>query len=283
MSMGRARTAVGVGAGVAVLATSLMLAAFSAASAPPAASATPAGSAAPLIPVPSPTPGSGAGQNGAQSSTNWAGYAVTGATFTSVSGAWGQPAATCRANKAQLAAFWVGLDGYAASDPAVEQIGTDSDCVKAKGKAPGGPSYYAWFEMYPAPPMILSPHSYPVAPGDTISASVSASGSGFLLRLDDVGKWSYSSVQTPRTHPQEASAEWIAEAPSTCRGSSCRVSPLADFSAIGFSGARADGFPVSTLPNSRITMTTGNGKKVKADVSALSSSGTSFVVAWKHS
>ena len=267
------KTAARVGMGTAVLASALLLTPFSVAGAasPP--------SAAPLIPAPAPTPGTGAGQSGAQSSSNWAGYAVTGATFSSVSGSWGQPAAICTTNKSALAAFWIGLDGDAASDPTVEQIGTDSDCTK--GKASGGPSYYAWFEMYPAPPVVLSPRFYPVGPGDAISASVSVDGSGYLLQLYDAGRWSYSSVQTPSTRPRDASAEWIAEAPSTCRAS-CKVAPLADFGAIGFSGARAGGFPISTLPNSRITMTSGNGKKIKAEASGLTSAGTAFAVVWKH-
>ncbi len=282
MKFGSATTAARVCAGVAVLGSALMLVPLSVARAasPPVDAASPA-SAAPLIPAPAPTPGSGAGQSGAQSSTNWSGYAVTGATFSSVSGSWGQPAANCATNKTQLAAFWIGLDGYAASDPSVEQIGTDSDCAKGTRKAPGGPVYYAWFEMYPAPPVVLSPRTYPVAPGNTISASVSVDGSGYLLQLYDAGRWSYSSVQTPSIRPHDASAEWIAEAPSSCRAS-CKVAPLADFGAIGFSGARADGFPISALPNSRITMTSGNGKQIKAEVSALTSSGTAFAVVWKH-
>ena len=155
------KTAVRVGMGVALLGSALLLAPGSLAGA-----ATSPPSASPLIPAPAPTPGSGAGQSGAQSSTNWAGYAVTGAAFSSVSGSWGQPSATCATHKAALAAFWIGLDGYGASDPTVEQIGTDSDCAKGKGKASGGPTYYAWFEMYPAPPVVLSQRFYPVAPGD---------------------------------------------------------------------------------------------------------------------
>ena len=82
-------------------------------------------------------------------SLDWAGYAVTGAVVTTVSGSWVQPAATCPGTKATESAFWVGIDGFAATDPTVQQIGTDSDCIKGSKKKPGGPSYYAWYEMYP--------------------------------------------------------------------------------------------------------------------------------------
>src|SRR5262245_58612525 len=55
----------------------------------------------------------------ADTSSNWAGYAVTGpsstnpVTFTSVTGTWKQPTATCTAaDGASAAAIWVGLGGY---------------------------------------------------------------------------------------------------------------------------------------------------------------------------
>ncbi len=270
-----ARMAARVGVGLALAAGALL-----AAPAVGAADGHGVVRSAPLVPVP--TSGSGAGLNGAQSSLNWAGYAATGATFSSVSGSWAQPAASCPTNRAQLAAFWVGLDGYSPSDPHVEQVGTDSDCVKGKGKHRGGPSYYAWFELYPAAPVVLPPSAYPVSPGDVISASVSVSGAGYLLHLVDSGRWNYSTVQTPSTRPPDASAEWIAEAPTSCRGSSCKIAQLADFGAIGFSGARADGLPVSSFADNRITMANRSGKKVKALTSALASAGTGFSVSWQH-
>ncbi len=239
--------------------------------------------AAPNLPAgraPRPTPGSGASLNGAQSSLNWAGYAATGATFTSVSASWNQPSASCPAKKSQLAAFWVGLDGYAPSDPTVQQIGTDSDCVK--GKQGGAPSYYAWFEMYPAALVVLPSSSYPVHPGDAITASVSVYGTGYLLALVDAGRWTYATVQTPSVHPQNKSAEWIAEAPTSCHGSTCKIVPLANFGSMAFTGAKANGLPISSVSNNRITMGSKSGKRVKAQTSALVSAGSAFSVQWQH-
>ena len=109
-------------------------------------------------------------------STNWSGYAVTGA-----NGAFNQrvrqldradrhlPAATSRRGSAQYAAFWVGLDGY--SSNSVEQTGTDSDCDGTT------PDYYGWYEMYPANPVYFT---NTVKPGDAISASVTFSGTADL-------------------------------------------------------------------------------------------------------
>ena len=110
---------------------------------------------------------------GVQTSQDWAGYAVTGTTFSNVAGSWTQPTATCPKNQVQQAAFWVGIDGYSASDPTVQQIGTDSDCTKGKGKKGGGPNYYAWYQLYPQSVVVLPTSSYPVTKGDAISASVS--------------------------------------------------------------------------------------------------------------
>src|SRR6185369_1208757 len=44
-------------------------------------------------------------------STNWAGYAVAGSRYTSVSASWTQPAVSCTSTNT-WSSFWVGLDGY---------------------------------------------------------------------------------------------------------------------------------------------------------------------------
>ena len=221
--------------------------------------------------------------SGVQTSLDWAGYAVTGTTFTNVAGSWTQPTATCPKNQLQEAAFWVGIDGYASSDPTVQQIGTDSDCTKAKGKTVGGPHYYAWYQFYPQSDVVLSSSAYPVTHGDAITASVSASGSAYTLSISDGSKWHYSITQTPPTQPQNSSAEWIAEAP--CTGSKCKVLPLADYGSIGFTGASANSQPISYsgFTDNQIDMTNKGGKKTEARTSALSSGGSSFSVTWVKS
>src|ERR671935_3262765 len=139
---------------------------------------------------------------GTARSLNWSGYAAyqAGTTFTDVKGSWTQPAASCRGGQKQYASFWVGLDGYNSSS--VEQIGTDSDC-----SGPNRPVYYAWYELYPAPPVNLS---LAVHPGDVISAEVSASGSTFTLSLlDQTTGASFSTTQSvagPAPRPREGGA-----------------------------------------------------------------------------
>src|SRR3954447_10403516 len=109
-------------------------------------------------------------------STNWSGYAVTGASpFTAVSARRVQPTASCTAGKATSSAFWVGLGGFSRSATSLEQIGTDADC-----DASGNVSYSAWYEILPA---ASTPLSVAVSPGDTISASVMIDGTTVSFQL----------------------------------------------------------------------------------------------------
>lgn len=221
--------------------------------------------------------------NGKSSSTDWAGYAVTGAGLKTVSGSWKQPTVKCPVNQVQQAAFWVGIDGYSGSDPTVQQIGTDSDCTKMSAKTTGTPNYYAWYEMYPQNVVYLSKSLYPVSPGNVISGHVSHVGTTYTLTISDSTRgWTFTTMQVAATTPQNSSGEWIVEAPCSS-ATPCAILPLADFGTISFSGATVDGSSIagSGLTVHQITMVT-TSATVKASTSALSSSGGGFKVTWKH-
>jgi hypothetical protein len=221
--------------------------------------------------------------HGTESSLNWAGYGVSGGTFTKVAGSWVQPKVTCPTKPSEGAAFWVGIDGLAKSDSTVEQIGTDSDCL-----ARSGPSYYAWYEMYPKKAVDLPPSKFPVVPGESIAAEVSTVGKTFTLTISatsgGVVKWHDIIKPAVKTVPKKSSAEWIAEAP--CVGTTCKVVPLSDFGSVDFSGLSVVGTatdPKAGFTDTEITMTTANSASVKALPSPLSSGGTAFEVTWVHS
>jgi Peptidase A4 family len=132
---------------------------------------------------------------------NWAGYAATGATFTSVSGSWTEPKANCK-DDGDLYAPWVGIDGY--NDETVEQTGVQTAC------STGSPVDSAWYEMYPAAPVYFS---NPVSTGDTITASVTYNGgSSYTLKISDTTK-GWTQTVTKSLSAQNASAEAIIEAP----------------------------------------------------------------------
>jgi hypothetical protein len=211
-------------------------------------------------------------------STNWSGYATykTGTTFTDVKGTWVQPSATCPSRKAQYSSFWVGIDGY--NSNSVEQTGTSADC---QGK--NSPVYYAWYEMYPSPPVNLS---MTISPGNTISAEVSVSGNTFTLSITNVTTGASFTTNQSLGGAAKSSAEWVAEAPSLCFAQ-CRVAPLANFGTVSFSGSYTTGnghtgsISDSAWSNDQIVMVT-NGGTVKAQPSALSQNGTAFSVTWQH-
>src|SRR6266852_7946500 len=103
--------------------------------------------------------------DGSFTSTNWSGYAVTGASgsVSDAKGSWTVPAiqGTCPSTN-QYSSFWVGIDGF--SSGTVEQTGTDSDCQN------GAPTYYAWYEFYPHPSFLIN--GLTIRPGDVIEAEV---------------------------------------------------------------------------------------------------------------
>jgi hypothetical protein len=224
------------------------------------------------------------GKNDTVTSTNWSGYAVQSASrFTDARGTWVQPTATCSTLLgSQYAAFWVGIDGYSSSS--VEQLGTDSDCTSRNH-----PSYYAWYEMYPADSVELSTTQYPVKPGDTLSADVSVSGTEFTLSLKSSEGWTFSTTASGSGLAQ-SSAEWIAESPEIC-SFFCRTAQLSNFGTVNFTGADAAVSGGADQPVSSFTADGGPHEivgetstgTVRAQPSALSTSGNAFSIAWKHS
>jgi hypothetical protein len=185
------------------------------------------------------------------SSTNWAGYAVHGASFRRVLGSWRQPSVSCHRGSEGFSAYWVGLGGFSVGAQALEQIGTEADCL-----SDGTESLSAWYEMVPAAsvtiPMI-------VAPGDLIDAEVTVRGHAATLTLIDRTRHRAFS-RTVRSGPVDvSSAEWIVEAPSDC-SIACTTLPLADFGSAVFSAARAQpvGGPAGTLTDRRYRLTTIN-------------------------
>lgn len=230
-------------------------------------------------------------------SSNWAGYAVVPSThgpsaFSSISGSWKVPTATCSAGGETYSATWVGLGGFHENSQALEQIGTAADCTRS-----GSAVYSAWDELVPAAPVTLKLN---VHVGDQMAASVTVKGHGVTLRIRDL-RTGASVTQTRRVSKVDASsAEWIVEAPSACVATNvCRTLTLTDFGSVGFSGlsATAGGrigsvedplWSVTELelreaqhffhgPRASVASTSGT-----AVPSALSSAGSAFAVTWSE-
>ncbi len=200
-------------------------------------------------------------------SSNWSGYAAHGVadTFTSVSASWVQPAGKCT-HRSTYSAFWVGLDGYTSTT--VEQTGSEVDCTG------GSPRYYAWFEMYPANSVSFT---NTVAPGDHFTASVTATGHVFTLKITDATRgWSHSVVRSLAS-AKESSAEVIAEAP--CCTEDGGILPLTDFGTVQFSHAEANGSAIGKSKPTVISMSP-MSQGTSTDHTSKLSDGEAFSVTW---
>lgn len=166
-------------------------------------------------------------------SANWSGYAVTGTTFRSVSGSWVQPAASCTSSTATTtaSAFWVGLGGDSSSSQALEQTGTEADCL-----ADGTVRYSAWYELVPASSVRVK---LAVAAGDRIAGSVRASGRSVTVELRNLTTGASFRKTLSMAAPDTSSAEWIAEAPATSTPGGETILPLTDFGTVDFTSATA--------------------------------------------
>jgi hypothetical protein len=207
---------------------------------------------------------------GSSQSTNWSGYADTGGGFSAVSGSWTQPAADCSGFSTSVTSFWVGIDGTGSST--VEQDGTVAVCLF------GTTHYFSWWEMDPTNVMQLV--GYSVEPGDAITAAVTRSGTSYTLTLTDSTHPadSFSTTQTC-SDCDNASAEWIAEAPTVLFG----VTPLANFGTWDLNNATATAGSVSgaipAFTGGAVTMVDSSGN-VQAQPGALSSDGSAFTDTW---
>jgi hypothetical protein len=221
-------------------------------------------------------------------SSNWAGYAVSApdgspaVSYSSLSGAWRQPAATCTVGTPTFSAFWVGLGGFSPTSQALEQVGTQANC-----SANGRVTYSVWYELVPAAPVTIK---LPIKAGDGIAATVAVSKTNVTIRITNVTqkkKTFQKRLAMTSPTPDVSSAEWVAEAPSACTPSGrCTVLPLANFGGLTFvvTKATAAGHAgtISDPAWSATAIALGDPTSgtTNATPSPLSPDGSSFGVTW---
>jgi len=211
------------------------------------------------------------------SSYNWSGYAdsaTTSGTFTRVSGQWITPNVTC-SSEDTITSEWVGIDGW--DSGTVEQDGTLGWCFESK------PTYFTWYEMYPAGTVEVGST---LRPGDKITATVSRSGTAYKLGLTD---WTHPADSFAKTATcalttcLDTSAEWVAERPAFSIG----IAPLADYASWKLFGgtetASGKAGTISSYPtNIRTNMVDATDSYQLSSASALTG-GTSFTTTWRNS
>ena len=199
-------------------------------------------------------------------SVNWSGYDdSTDGPFGTVTATWVQPRVRVTGTMFSDAAFWVGLDGD--NSDTVEQIGTE-------GYSEGVGGYDAWYEMYPLYPVAID---MAIHAGDAMTGTVTwEQPASFTLTLTDATTGdTFSTGQLMSIPPALASAEAIAEAPSSDEGD---VLPVSDFAIVHFSGCSFDGQPISAYDWNRINMTSEYSDALVAKTSDLGADGASFYV-----
>ena len=171
---------------------------------------------------------------------NWAGYVATtpaGAdhpvNFTSVTGTWTEPVATCSAGAGSaLSTAWVGIGGYTTSRQ--EEVGTDTGC-----SATNQPVYFAWFEIVP---FISYQVNGKVEAGDTMTGLVKILGPALVeLQIENQTRgWTFTRNIT--ISPLDTtSADWVVESPATCIRFVCNEANLANFGTLNMTGISATG------------------------------------------
>jgi hypothetical protein len=180
-------------------------------------------------------------------SDRWAGYALTGSSYTSMRGSWTVPAVAYAPGGSmpgaqQVSSTWIGLGGDATGDNTLVQLGTQQSVGPS-----GVTQYSAWYLFYAGlgqGETQLDSSTYPVRPGDTITATIACTAN---CAPNAVQTWQLTMNSTRWANPWRspvvqyqdslASAEWIMEA-ATVGGT---ISDMPNFTPVHFSNSAVNG------------------------------------------
>ena len=211
---------------------------------------------------------------GANQSDNWSGYnqgalEQGGKTFHSISGTWTVPTASAhKAKEAEYSATWIGIGGGCVdagcitTDATLIQDGTGQD-VDSAGRA----TYYAWWEIIPAPSVNLSGCSpdpnCTVAAQDQVTSTIASAANGlWSMSMSDVTRgWTWSmSIGYSST---QASAEWIEETPVVLDNSgNLTIGPMPNLTGTHFDLATVNGAPAGLKASEETQLVDTNGAAI---------------------
>jgi hypothetical protein len=203
----------------------------------------------------------------ANQSNNWSGYnqgaLEKGTPFTSISGQWVVPTATQHTKgQAESSATWLGIGGGCVDanctvpDETLIQTGTEQDVA-----ADGSTSYDAWFELIPAPELIVT--NVAIHPGDTVKASITAAvPEVWTITLTDVtdGQGFTQTAPYPSTL---STAEWIEETPLEI-GTDAGLAALPNLGSVNFDLATTNGAPAGLTASEEMQLIDSNGNVIMA-------------------
>ena len=211
----------------------------------------------------------------------YAGYAATDlasktAAYQKVTGHWTVPEAHCIPGTISLAAIWVGITSDASDRSLLAQLGTVSGCDA------GTPTYFMWWEMFPAPSV---PLDQPLQPGDSITASVAFQQGRFQLTIDNPSEGVHFSTTHPGAVTDTSVAECIVEAPTIIDNPTTgqgHIARLTNFGKVRIQCQLNDHRPIADGPQDIVYQMDTKGGTPKATTSSLDAAGSTFTVYWHH-
>src|SRR6185437_2394831 len=148
--------------------------------------------------------------------------------------------------------------GCTATDSTLIQTGTEQD-VDATGAA----SYSAWWELVPAPSLVIT--NMTVVPGDHMHASISElvpDSNIWTIVLQDVTR-NESFSQTVPYASTHLTAEWIEETPLLI-GTDAGFASLPNLTSPAFDLATTNGAPANLKASEEMFLADGNGNVIGA-------------------
>jgi peptidase A4-like protein len=201
-------------------------------------------------------------------SSNWFGYnqgtlEQGSKLFNSITGDWTVPTVTQHnAGQAENSSDWIGIGGgcvdaaCTVGDSTLIQTGTEQDVDAA-----GGASYSAWWEIIPAPSLVIT--NMTVAPGDHMHASIAEllpNSNVWTIVLQDVTR-NESFSQTVPYASTHLTAEWIEETPLLL-GTDAGFAALPNLTSPVFSSATTNGQPANLQASEEIALIDSNGSVI---------------------
>jgi hypothetical protein len=203
-------------------------------------------------------------------SSNWFGYnqgtlEQGGKLFHSISAQWTVPVATQHtAGQAEASSDWIGIGGgcvdagCTVTDSTLIQTGTEQD-VSATGTA----SYYAWYELVPAPELQIT--SMTIRPGDRMYASIAEvvpDSELWTITIKDLTNGQSYSTTLPYSSTQ-LTAEWIEETPLEI-GANAGFAALPNLTSPAFDLATTNGSPANLKPSEELDLVDSAGNVIGA-------------------
>ena len=179
-------------------------------------------------------------------SQNYGGLLLYNGNFSEVGGFFYVPRVNCAGGVTTYASTWDGIGGVLNNGQPggdINQLGVEEDCIN------GSPSYYAWYENFPATNVPLAT----VYPGDLIAVLAESSGGVVTYILIDYNTGFVYEPPASAVGTTPTSAEWIEESPCVGYNGTCSEGALSNFGTVTW-GTLSDQYTGANVQLDVLTM-----------------------------